>query len=45
MATYSYLDSHFSKILLLIYSFLTKKKTNNINVLRTYGQLFLKENN
>ena len=26
MATYSYLDSHFSKMLLLIYSFLTKKK-------------------
>ena len=26
MATYSNLDSHFSKILLLIYSFLTKKK-------------------
>ena len=43
MATYSNLDSHFSKILLLIYSFLTKKKKkNNINVLRTYGQLFVK---
>ena len=43
MATYSYLDSHFSKILLFLFN--QKKKTNNGNVLRTYGQLFVKENN
>lgn len=42
MGTYSYLDSHFSKILLFLFN---QKNNNNGNVLRTYGQLFVKENN